>query len=295
MTVFVQQLADGLGRGSEYALIALGIAVIFGIMHLVNFAHGELITVSAYVAYAFFVNDLSWWATVPAIILTAMATSLAIEFTAFRWVRGASDFTLMLTSFGVHFAVQALFIMYVSSSFKSFDRPGWVANTVELAGVRIEVIDLAIVLVTVVALAATWLVLNRTLLGVSMRAAAEDFDAARLMGIRSNRVIRGAFLLAGFLAGIAAVFVLMRTGKASPTAGLSPMLKGVLAALIGGLGNLNGAVVGGLLLGVVEVFLIARLPDGFVGLTNGVVFLFIAVLFVVRPGGLFTAASTERA
>ena len=294
MTELIQQLADGLGRGSEYALIALGIAVIFGVMHLVNFAHGELITVSAYVAYFLLLNEVSWWLVAPIVIVASIATSLTIEFTAFRWVRGASDFTQMLTSFGVHFAVQALFIMYVSATFRSFDRPSWVANTVEVGGVRFEVIDLGIITATALALAATWFLLNRTLFGLSMRAAAEDFDAARLMGIRSDRVIRGAFALAGALAGIAAIFVLMRTGRADPTVGLSPLLKGVLAALIGGLGSLSGAVIGGLLLGLVEVLLIANLSDEFVGLTNGIVFLLIALLFVFRPGGLFAVARAER-
>ncbi len=263
-------------------------------MNLVNFAHGELITVSAYIAFFLFSQNLSWWFIAPAVIVTSIVVSLGIEFAAFRWVRGASQFTQMLTSFGVHFASQALFIMYVSASFRSFDRPTWVANTVEFAGIRFEVIDLGIIGVTIVALAGTWFVLNRTLFGISMQAAAEDFDAARLMGIRSDRVIRGAFLLAGALAGIAAVFVLMRTGRADPTAGLTPLLNGVLAALIGGLGSLSGAVIGGLALGLIEVLLIANLPSGLVGLTNGFVFVLIALLFVFRPGGLFGVEHAER-
>lgn len=294
MTDLIQQLSDGLGRGSEYALIALGIAVIFGVLQLVNFAHGELITVSSYVTFWMFSNGLSWWFIAPAVFVTAAVTSLAIEFVAFRWVRGAKDFTQMLTSFGVHFAVQALFIMYVSASFESFDRPDWIANTVSIGSIRLEVIDLATMGATLVALAGTVFLLRRTVFGISLRAAAEDFDAARLMGIRSDRVIRSAFLLAGVLAGIAAIFVLMRTGRASPTAGLTPLLKGVLAALIGGLGSLSGAVLGGLLLGVTEVLLIARLPGAWVGLTNGLVFVLIATLFAFRPGGLISATHAER-
>ncbi len=294
MTEFVQQLVDGLGRGSEYALIALGIAVIFGVMHLVNFAHGELITVSAYATYWLFTVDLSWWAYIPAIIATAVVTSIVIEFVAFRWVRGAPDFTMLLTSFGVHFVVQAVFVMYVSANVRQFNRPDWIADTFELGGVRFEVFDMITIGVTAVTLVGTVVLLQRTMFGVSLRAAAEDFDAARLMGIRSDRVIRGAFMLAGLLAGIAAVFVLMRTGRASPTAGLTPMLKGVLAALIGGLGSLQGAVLGGFVLGLTEVFLIARLPDGWVGLTNGIVFLLIALLFVFRPGGLISVGHAER-
>jgi len=130
--------------------------------------------------------------------------------------------------------------------------------------------------------------------GISLRAAAEDFDAAHLMGIRSNRVIRGAFFLSGLLAGVAAVFWLMRSGQAGPVAGLNPMLKGVLAALIGGLGSLSGAVLGGFALGLVEVLLIARLPTEVVGLTDGIVFVLIALLFVFRPQGLITVHHVER-
>ena len=114
------------------------------------------------------------------------------------------------------------------------------------------------------------------------------------MGVRSDRVIRGAFALSGLLAGVAAIFWLMRSGQASPSAGLTPMLKGVLAALIGGLGSLSGAVLGGIVLGLVEVLLISRLPGDVAGLTDGIVFLLIAFLFVFRPQGLITVRHAER-
>jgi branched-chain amino acid transport system permease protein len=201
---------------------------------------------------------------------------------------------MLLTSFGVHFVVQAIFVMYVSANVRNFNRPDWIVNTVTLGGVRFEVFDLVTIGVTTITLVATVLLLQRTMFGVSLRAAAEDFDAARLMGVRSDRVIRGAFLLAGVLAGIAAVFVIMRTGRASPTIGLTPLLKGLLAALIGGLGSLGGAVLGGFVLGLAEVFLIARLPDAWAGLTNGIVFTMIALLFVFRPGGLISVTHAER-
>ena len=294
MTELLQQVVDGFGRGGIYALIALGIAVIFGVMHLVNFAHGELITVSAYAAYGLFVAGWDWWLIAPAIVLIAGLTSVAIEFVAFRWVRGAPDFTMLMTSFGVHFLVQAAFVMYVSANFRQFPRPGWIFKTWKVGGVSLEVFVLLVILFTLLTLGATYWVLQRTMFGMSLRAAAEDFDAARLMGIRSDRIIRGAFALSGLLAGVAAVFWLMRSGQAGPTAGLSPMLKGVLAALIGGLGSLTGAVMGGVILGLAEVLLISRLPEGLVGLTDGIVFLLIALLFVFRPQGLITVRRAER-
>ena len=294
MTELIQQIIDGLGRGGIYALLALGIAVIFGVMHLINFAHGELITVSAYSSYWLFSIGLDWWLIAPIIVVVALVTAVIIEFVAFRWVRGAPDFTMLMTSFGVHFLVQALFVMYVSANFRQFPRPEWIFATFRVGQLNLEIYDLTVIVITLLTLLATYLLLQRTMFGISLRAAAEDFDTARLMGIRSNRVIRSAFVLSGVLAGIAAVFWLMRSGQAGPTAGLSPMLKGVLAALIGGLGSLRGVVLGGFVLGLVEVLLISRLPSSIAGLTDGIVFLLIALLFVFRPQGLISVKHVER-
>lgn len=294
MTELLQNLIDGLGRGSIYALLALGIAVIFGVMHLLNFAHGELITVSGYAAYAVFQSGWSWYLVAPLIVLVSIASSLVIERIAFSRVRGASDFTLLLTSFGVHFLVSAIFVMYVSASVKSFPRPGWVTDTFKLGGLTIEVFDTVVIGVTLVVLVATAALLQRTMFGLSLRAAAADFETARLMGVKSDSVIRGAFALSGLLAGIAAIFWLMRQGSTRPSAGIDPMLKGVLAALIGGLGSLRGAVIGGVLLGLAEVVLRSQLPSGIANLTDGVVFLLITLLFIFRPQGLITVARVER-
>ena len=294
MAELLQNLIDGLGRGSIYALLALGVAVIFGVMHLLNFAHGELITVSGYVAFWALGAGWSWYLVVPLIVLVSVTTSLVIERLAFSRVRGADDFTLLLTSFGVHFVVSAIFLLYVSASVKTFSRPGWVTDTFAVGSLRIEVFDTVVIGVTVLALIGTSVLLQRTMFGLALRAAAADFDAARLMGVRSDSVIRGAFALSGALAGIAGIFWLMRAGATQPTAGVNPMLKGVLAALIGGLGSLRGAVLGGLVLGMAEVLLRSRLPDSVASLTEGVVFLLIALLFIFRPQGLVAVAHAER-
>ncbi len=294
MTELLQNLIDGLGRGSIYALLALGVAIIFGVMHLLNFAHGELITVSGYASFWALGAGWSWYLTVPLIVAVSVLTSLIIERVAFSRVRGADDFTLLLTSFGVHFVVSAIFLLYVSASVKTYPRPAWVTNTFAVDSLRIEVFDTVVIVVTIATLVATTLLLQRTTFGLSLRAAAADFDTARLMGVRSNSVIRGAFALSGALAGIASVFWLMRSGSTSPTAGIDPMLKGVLAALIGGLGSLRGAVLGGFTLGLAEVILRSRLPDSVASLTEGVVFLLIALLFIFRPQGLISVPHAER-
>ncbi|WP_419552798.1 branched-chain amino acid ABC transporter permease [Candidatus Poriferisodalis sp.] len=294
MTELAQNLIDGLGRGSIYALLALGVAVVFGVMHLLNFAHGELITVGGYIALWTLGRDWSWYVVAPLIVVGAVLTSLVIERVAFSRVRGSSDFTLLLTSFGVHFVISAIFLLYVSASVKPFHRPSWVTNTYSVGPLRIEVYDTVVIVVTVLTLIGTTLLLQRTMFGLSLRAAAADFDTARLMGVRSDTVIRGAFALSGLLAGIAGVFWLMRAGSINPSAGITPMLKGVLAALIGGLGSLRGAVIGGLVLGLAEVILRSRLPDSIASLTEGVVFGLIALLFIFRPQGLVRVAHAVR-
>lgn len=295
MTTLVQNLVDGIGRGGTYALLALGISLIFGVMHLVNFAHAELITVGAYLAYFLSTRGLGWWVLAPAIVVAAVVASLATERIAFRWVRNASPFTMLLTSFALEQLSHALWAVFVSPTKKSFPGPGWVFDTVELGDVRLEVMDIVTIAVTAVVLAVTAFVFRRTLFGLSVRAASEDFDAARLMGVRANRVIAGAFAFAGFLAGVAAVLILMRSPSAEPTLGADWLIKAVVAAIIGGLGSFSGAVIGGLALGLAEVMLRGYLPEGvYERLTDAFVFVLIAALFIVRPQGLFTVRTAER-
>jgi branched-chain amino acid transport system permease protein len=295
VTTFLQTIVDGLGRGSTYALLALGISLIFGVMHLVNFAHAELITVGAYVAFWLSTMEVGWWLLVPAIILSATLASMAVERIAFRWVRGSSAFTLLLTSFALERLSHALWQIFAGPKKKTFPGPSWAFDTWEIAGVRFEIMDIVTIVVTVLVLALTALVFKRTMFGIAVRAASEDFDAARLMGVRANRVISGAFGYAGFLAGVAAALILMRSPTAEPTLGSDWLLKAVIAAIIGGLGSFTGAVIGGLSLGLAEVVFRAYLPDGTTQrLTDAFVFVVIALLFVVRPQGIFRVTSAER-
>ncbi|MEZ5233258.1 MAG: branched-chain amino acid ABC transporter permease [Acidimicrobiia bacterium] len=295
MTTLLQNIVDGLGRGSTYALLALGISLIFGVMHLVNFAHAELITVGAYVAYGLARADVNWWVLAVAIVASAVAASVLVERLAFRWVRNANPFTMLLTSFAIERLSHALWQVLVSPKKQSFRGPSWAFNTWTAAGVRFELMDLLTIAVTVAVLALTALVFTRTLFGIAVRGAAEDFDAARLMGVRANRVISGAFAYAGFLAGVAAVMILLRSPTAEPTLGADWLLKAVVAAVIGGLGSFSGAVIGGLALGLAEVFFRSYLPAGTPErLTDAFVFALIAVLFIVRPQGLFKVSTAER-
>jgi len=297
MTRVLQSLVDGLGVGSTYALLALGISLIFGVMHLVNFAHGELITVGAYTAYFFFLHGGSWWWMPVVIVASAVLASVATEQIAFRWVRNANPFTLLLTSFALERLSHALWQIFVSPKQRPFPKPAWVFNSFRLGDVRLEVMDLVTISVTAVTLIGTAIVFRRTMFGIAVRGAAEDFDAARLMGVNANRVISGAFAFAGLLAGIAGCLIVMRTPSAEPAMGSDWLIKAVVAAVIGGLGSFSGAVIGGLALGLLETITRAYLPDVANGLdrfSTGIVFIVIALFFVLRPDGLFKVTSAER-
>jgi len=297
MTKLLQSLVDGLGVGSTYALLALGISVIFGVMHLVNFAHGELITVGAYVSYFFFLHGGSWWWMPVVIIGSAVLASAATELLAFRWVRTASPFTLLLTSFALERLSHALWQIFVSPKQRAFPKPSWVFNQFKVADVNFEVMDVVTIAVTAATLALTAVVFKRTLFGISVRGAAEDFDAARLMGVRANRVISGAFAFAGLLAGVAACLIVMRTPAAEPSMGADWLLKAVIAAVIGGLGSFTGAVVGGLVLGLLETLSRVYLPDiaeGWDRFSTAAVYIVIAAFFVIRPEGVFKVSRAER-
>ncbi len=294
MSELIQNIVDGLGRGSTYALFALGISLIFGVMHLVNFAHGELLTVAAYTTYFLSTRGIGWWVAVPVMIGAAVLVSVGTERVAFRRVRGASAFTLLLTSFAVETLSHALWQIGVGAKIRQFPKPSYAFNTVEIGGIRFEVMDLVTILVTGLVLAGTVWVFRRTMFGLAVRGAAEDFDAARLMGVRANRVISGAFGFAGLLAGIASVLILMRIGAAQPDMGSVPLLKAVIAAIIGGLGSFSGAVVGGLALGLAEAMFRSYLPADISGLTDAFVFALIALLFIVRPQGFFNVTHAER-
>jgi branched-chain amino acid transport system permease protein len=202
---------------------------------------------------------------------------------------------MLLTSFAIERLSHALWQVTVSPKKKTFPGPDWAFNTWELGGIRFEVMDLVTIAVTVAVLIMTALVFKRTLFGIAVRGAAEDFDAARLMGVRGNRVISGAFAYAGLLAGVAAVLILMRSPTAEPTMGSDWLIKAVVAAIIGGLGSFSGAVIGGLSLGLAEVFFRSYLPEGTTQrLTDAFVFVLIAALFIVRPAGLFKVTAAER-
>lgn len=293
-STFLQQILNGLTLGSTYALLALGIAIVFSIIGLANFAHGELITICAYVMLALRYAGAPWILWVIAGLAAAVLAAVVMERLAFRPIRHSSPITMLVASLGLSIMIGSAFEAGVSPRVRAVPQPGWMDVNLTAFGLQIRVSYLLVIGVTVLALVGLLTLLRRTAVGVAMRAAAEDFDAVRLMGIKANTVIAYSFAISGFLAGLTAVLLLSLRGAVAPHMGFALVLYGFMANVIGGLGSLWGAVLGGFILGFLETAFRAFLPSEISGLTNGLMFLIIGVILILRPDGLIAPKRAAR-
>ena len=286
MAYFLEQTGNALSLGGIYALLALGLAVVYSILGLINFAHGALMTLTGYVLVFAAMAGLPFFVAAPVAIAVVMVSAVLLERIAFRPVRGASGATMLLTSFAVAVLLQLAFQLFISTRPQVVSLPEFLTATLDFGGFAIGVNRVISVVVAIVVLIALNLFLRRTILGLAMRAAADDFNVTRLMGIRANRVIATAFALSGLLAGIAAMLWIAQRSSVDPMMGLVPVLKAFIAATLGGLGSLLGAVLGGLLLGAIEIYLAAYLPDSMLPFQGAITLGIVILVLVVRPQGL---------
>jgi branched-chain amino acid transport system permease protein len=284
----MQYVIDAFSLGSLYALFALGIALVFGVMQLINFGHGELIMVGGYALVL--ISEPSGVVAIAVMVVIVVCVALTMERIAFRPVRGADAETLLVTSFAVSFLLQSLATLTLGALPRGASVLPGLNKPLSVAGLNIRGLDVATVGITVVLVTALVLFL-KTRIGVQMRAAAEDFRTARLMGVAANKVIAIAFAMSGFLAAVAAVILVAQTGLVAPTIGVSAVLAAFIATIVGGIGSLTGAVLGGYLLGAVTVSLQALLPLALRSYRDAFVFVAVVAILILRPQGLLTPKS----
>ncbi len=294
MEYLAQQMMNAFAFGAEYALLALGLAIVFSIMGLVNFAHGEMIAVGGYSMVAMAALSLgNPMIVIGFALLAAVVASVTLERVAFRPVRYADPTTGLLTAFGVSIILQNLFLLLVSPRPIAVTSLYFLEWSIPIGMVSISSLQLFEALTTIIVIVALMLFLRQTSLGLAMRAAALDFEMVRITGIRANRVFAMAFMISGMLAGIACIFIMARRGSVDPHLGFDPVLKAFVACVVGGFGSLPGAVLGGFLLGVVEVAMLVLLPQSLGGMTDAFVFGIIALVLVWRPNGILAARAEK--
>jgi len=290
----VQQAINALSLGSTYALLALGLAMVFSILGLVNFAHGELVTVAAYTMYLLNERDVRFAIQVPSAIVAACVAAVLMERIAFRPLRGASFLTLLFSSFAISVIIQNLFLSIISPRQKGVRLPDLFNEAVHVGPFTIGWLQVVTTVMCLAALAVLTVFLRRSTQGLGMLAAAQDFQVTRLMGIPANRVIATAFAISGALAGVAAIFILARRGTVEPAMGFIPVLKAFIASVIGGLGSLSGAVVGGFVLAAIEVGLDASLPNDVLPFRDAFALAIVVAILYFRPEGLLVRTAEAR-
>jgi branched-chain amino acid transport system permease protein len=305
--IFIQQLINGLVLGSMYALLALGYTMVYGIINLINFAHGEVLMVGALVSWTVVtaLADTGWpgWTllllSLMAAMLVCMILNIVIERLAYRPLRNAPRLAPLITAMGVSLLLQTLAMIIWKPDYKPYpillnDEP------YEIMGATINLVQILIIGVTALTLAALMLLINGTRLGRAMRATAENPRVAQLMGVRPDLVIAATFAIGAALAALAGVMWAANYGSVQHTMGFMPGLKAFTAAVFGGIGNLPGAMVGGVLLGLIEALgagYIGDLTGGVLGSQHQDIFAFAVLILILtlRPQGLLGERVADRA
>ena len=289
-------ITNTLSLGSLYAMLALGLVIVYGILRLVNFAYGELIMVGGYTMYLLtFYTPLPWLAVVVLAVLAAMVTSLLTELVAFRPVREKSLTAMLITSFAVSTLLQNGALLIISPRARAVTLPQIFQTSVMIAGTSVPWRNILTIVTCIVTLALLTLLLRRTVLGIALRAAADNFTMTRMLGVPANTVISTAFAISGIMAGIVSIFWIGRSAAVTPTIGLPPLLVAFVATVIGGMRSLTGAVVGGFVYAIIISLLGVILPPGLVEFREAFMFVIVIIILLFRPEGLISSkTSVER-
>jgi branched-chain amino acid transport system permease protein len=283
----LQTIIDGIALGAIYALVAIGIALVFGVMRLINFAQGELITAGAYSLYL--TRHLPLVASIIVCFIVCIGLAVLMEAVAFRPLRGAPPMTTLIATFAIAYALEAVWLIAFSPQGKVADLLSGLNDTVTHGAIHLRWVTIIEIAAGAVLLSGTALILNRTNIGLQMRAAAVDFRAARLLGVNANRVIRFAFVLAGVMAAVVALLLTVQQPLVSPTFGLDLTVLALVGAVFGGIDRLVTATFGGFAIGFIISVLSDVLPNSQEVFVTAFTFGIVLIALLVRPAGLFAA------
>lgn len=291
--ITLEFLISAFSVGSLYALIALGLVIVYGILKLVNFAYGELVMVAGYTLFLLGgMPALPWLVMAVFAVIVAMSASYLTERVAFRPVRTKSLTAMLITSFAVSTLLQNAALLIISPRARAVPLPEIFMDSVQFMGAEVPARNLITIAATLGLLGAFNLLLKRTVLGIALRAAADNFRMTRMLGVPANLVISVAFVISGFFAGVFSLFWVGRTGSVIPTIGAAPLLIAFVATVIGGMNSLVGAVVGGYVYGILNSLLSLLLPQSLLDYREAFLFIVVILILLFRPEGLIRANVT---
>lgn len=286
LNIFLQNIANGLSLGSLYALIAIGYTMVYGILRLINFAHGEIFMLSTYfLYYGVLIFSLPWWLSfVIAIALTAL-TGMLTERIAYRPLRKAPKISVLISAIGVSFFLQNAGVVVFGGIPKSFPRPQIFDTMIHFNEIKISLINIVSFFISVLFLMALLYIVYKTKTGLAMRAISTDIETSRLMAVDVDKIISITFGIGSALAAVGGVLWALKYPQIFPFMGIIPGLKAFIAAVVGGIGNIPGAMLGGFILGLTEIMLVGFMPE-FSGYRDAFAFLILILILLFKPDGL---------
>lgn len=294
-TYFFTILINGLRLGSVYALIAIGYSMVYGILKLINFAHGDIMTLGVYFILVLMNKlGLPLWLTLILSVGGSVLVGLLMERLAYRPLRTAGEEATLISSLAVSTLLQNVMMMAFTAQRQAFMLPAWLTAMHEIGPFRFSTINILTLAVTLVALIVLTNVIRRTRIGIAMRACSENLNASKLMGININRVIMFTFAVGSGLAVLAGFMLAGEYMTVYPTLGFVPSLKAFCAAVIGGIGSLGGSVIGGFLIGVGEMMFAGLMPTSVTSYRDAFVFTLMIVVLLFKPNGLFSGKEGGR-
>ena len=290
-TYYIDLLLSGITVGSLYALIAIGYTMVYGILRLINFAHGDIFMMAGFFM-VYISASMPMAVAIPVVLLMTVALGLLIERAAYKPLRSAPRMSVMISAIGVSYLLQNLATYITGGLARPYPEIPFLKGTFMLGALKIKVITVVTPLLTVLLVIALVLFINHTKTGMAMRAVSRDFDTARLMGIKVDNIISVTFIIGSFLAGVGSILYFSNYGQVSPTIGAMPGLKALVAAVFGGIGSIPGAVLGAYIIGICESLIKAN--DAIAIFSNAFTFALLILVLLFKPNGMFGEKLAEK-
>ena len=289
LTTFLQQCLTGISLGGAYALIAIGYTLVYGILRLINFAHGDIFMMAGYFMI-FAMASLPWFIAVPVVLIITVILGVSIERVAYRPLRSAPRMSVMISAIGVSYLLQNLATYLFTALPKGYPEIPFLKKIFQIGGLSASFVTFLTPVLTLVIVYALITLINKTKIGMAMRAVAKDYDTAALMGIKINKVITFTFAVGSLLAAVGSVLYFTDRMTVFPFSGSLPGLKCFVAAVFGGIGSIPGAVIGGFILGLGETALVAM---GYSTFSDAFTFVLLIIILLIKPTGLFGEKTTD--
>ena len=283
-------LLSGISVGGQYALIAVGYTMVYGILRLINFAHGDIFTAAGFFM-VYIAATMPVYLSIPLVVALTVLLGFTVERVAYKPLRSAPRMSVMISAIGVSYLLQNLMWYVTGGLAKQYPTIGWISNSVTIGGATTKMVTLITPVLTILLVIALVTIIQKTKIGMAMRAVSKDFETAQLMGIKIDSVISTTFIIGSLLAAVGSVLYFSNYTSVTPTVGAMPGLKAFVAAVFGGIGSIPGAVIGAFIIGICENIIKAL---GYTTFSDAFTFALLIVILLFKPTGLFGEKTSEK-